>query len=705
MSNLESLLQPKSIAVIGASRDKGKLGRLVLDNIINHGFKGKVYPVNPKSARIGKLKCYKSVRDIPGRLDLALIAIPSKFVYSVVKECCDKKVGSIAVISSGFSEIGQEGLKEELKIKGLAGSCGINFLGPNCLGIISTNVKLNATFAKNKVSKGNIAFLSQSGALGTAALDWAEESGVGFSHFISLGNKASLSENAFLKYLSEDREIDAIVLYLEDFSDGKNFIKIASKIKKPIIVLKPGKSEAAQIALGSHTGSLAQDDLIVSKALKQAQVLRVETIEELFNVMKLFSYKKKLEGNKIAIVTNAGGPGVITTDAVELTGLKLAQLANKSQQYLALKLPGAANFRNPIDVLGDALADRYEVALKTAISDRGVDGVIVILTPQVMTEIEKTAEVIYKASRRTDKFIVSVFIGGKEVKKGAEILARRNMPFVSYPDDAVKALAYIVKSKTPKKEGKTIQSIGSKQKKNVLKVSKLIQNKHGALDTQVSEKIIKIYKIPVLESYFPQDIAAARKFVKKLKFPVVMKLIHPDLLHKTDLNAVKLNITGDNELRIAFGDLVKQAGKLRLEGYKVQMQHFVKGALELIIGVKCDQDQYVDIGGRKVVRKRGFGHSIMFGMGGIYTEIYKDVSLRIAPLTMRDINELINETKVSRILKGARGIKYNMKKVREILAKLSQLVVDFPQIAELDINPLFAKGDDVWVVDVKMILE
>ncbi len=705
MIDLKSLLEPKSIAVIGVSRDKTKLGRFVFESILNHGYKGKVHPVNPKAQKIGKYKCFKDVKSIHEEVDLVVIAIPSKFVCQVIENCGEKGVKNVVIISSGFSETGQEGLKEELKIKRLANSKGINVLGPNCLGIISSNVKLNATFAINEVKEGKIAFLSQSGALGTSVLDWAEESGVGLSHFISIGNKADLSENDFLEYFSKDKDIEAIALYLEDFYDGKEFLKITSKIEKPIIILKPGKSQAAKKALGSHTGSLAQDDLIVSKALKQARVLRVETIEDLFNIMKLYSCGKEMKGNRIAIVTNAGGPGVITTDAAELNGLKLAELTNKNQQYLALKLPGAANFRNPVDVLGDALSDRYQVALKTVVKDKNVDGVIVILTPQLMTEIEETAEVIYNISRKTEKSIISVFIGGKEVKKGIEILKKKDLPYICYPTDAVKSLNNLLNSKKLKKRKNINRVKNVVSKKNRSKVGSIIKDSHGSIGAQISEKILKLYNIPVLESYFPQDIAAARKFAKQLSYPVVMKLIHPKLLHKVDINAVKLNINADEELGSAFSELEKLANKLKLKEYKIEMQHFVKDALELIIGVKLNKNQFVDLDGEKMLRRGGFGHVIVFGMGGIYTEVYKDVSLRISPFSNRDIDEMINETKVSKILKGARGRKYNLGKIEEVLAGLNQLVNDFPQISELDINPLFAKGKNVWAADVKMILD
>jgi len=702
MINLDNLIKPKSIAIIGASREKGKLGRVVLDNLIESGYKGKVYPINPKASDIKGLKCYPSVSKVKGEIDLAIIAIPANFIYEVAKEICSKGVKSVVIISSGFSEIGQDGFEEEYKISQLFKKHNISLLGPNCLGIISTYSNLNATFAKNKVTKGGIAFLSQSGALGTSGLDWAEESKVGFSHFISLGNKPDLNENDFLNYFLKDKNVSAIIFYLEDFADGARFIDICSRANKPIVVLKPGKSEAAQKALGSHTGSLAQDDLIVSAALKQARVLRVHSIKELFDVMKLFDCGKELNGNKLAIVTNAGGPGVLTTDAIELTSLRIANLTNKIQQKLALNLPAAANVKNPVDVLGDALADRYKTALKAVVQDRQVNAVIVILTPQTMTQIEETARVISDISRRTRKFVIPAFIGGKEAKAGDLYFKQYDIPYFKYPEEAAKTLAYIYESQQLRAKSRKINGLHLNGK--VKQVSKIIKKNMKSVDIQDSLKILEKYNIPVLSSAFVQDTAAARRFVQKVDFPVVMKLIHPDLLHKTDVNAVRLNIDNFTSMENEFMDLKRLAKKLNLKDYKIQIQPFIKSALELIIGVKENKDQYGEIHGRKILRKKGFGHTILFGMGGIYTEIYKDISLRIAPLYVTDINEMIEETKVSVILEGARSKKYNVKRIKQVLAGLSQLVIDHPQITELDINPLLAKEDKVWVVDVKMLV-
>jgi len=591
-----------------------------------------------------------------------------------------------------------------LKLKELFAKANITFLGPNCLGFINAAAHVDATFARNTVRKGSIAFLSQSGALGTAALDWAEEVGVGLSHFISLGNKTGISENECLEYFSADTDVKAIVLYLEDFVDGKRFMQLVEKCSKPVVILKPGKSEAAQKALGSHTGSLAQSDSIISAALSQCGAIRVHTIEELFNLMQLFDTGKALRSPDIAVITNAGGPGVITTDAIELNQLTLTPLEGKTEKLLALNLPSASNIKNPVDVLGDALADRYQVALKTVLADANVSGVIVLLTPQVMTEIKKTALLIAELARKTDKPILVSFIGGKYVKEGRQILAKYKIPSFLYPNDAVNALSYLwvyrkgryQKSKRPK-EHSMVQ--------NRAKVEAMLFDVHGVVDTQTAEKILSVYGIPILPSAFPQDIADARRVGAKLGYPLVMKLIHPDLLHKTDQKAVYLDIDSQEKLEQAYISLESLARKLKLSLWKVEIQQFVKGSLELILGAKKDADLYSLIGGIKVLRKHGFGHSILFGMGGIYAEIYKDVALKIGPLSLRDVDGLLDETKAGKVLSGARGKTFNVQKIKHTIIQIDLLLRDFPQINELDINPLFAKGEDVWVVDVKMIVE
>lgn len=704
MSNLKSFLSPKSIAIIGASRDREKLGRLVLENVKRAGFKGKVYPVNPKANKVAGLKCYHSVSDINREVDLAVIAIPAPFVLDVVKECAKSRIKNVAIISAGFSEIGKEGLKVEFEMQRIAQESGISILGPNCLGIISTPSKLNATFAKNEIRKGNIAFLSQSGAMGTAALDWAIKNGIGFAHFISIGNKAHLSENDFLNVLSKDPSTDVIALYLEDFVDGKAFIKAAKEVKKPIIVLKPGRTKEAQEALSLHTGSLAQDDLIISAALKQSGVIRVDTIEELFNLMKFFSLSTKPQGNKVAVVTNAGGPGVVTTDIIKSLDLDLMELSNRTRKMLALNLPKSASVRNPVDVLGDALADRYKFAINEVVKDRNVDVVVVLLTPQVMTEVEKTSKIISQIASKTKKPIISVFIGGDEVEKGTKVLSQKSLLYYTFPSAAIKTLSYIWKFKKLRANGTKRRVVADRKKDVYNKARKLLSGKKGVLDVQDVQKLFKAYEIPILVSTYPIDIADLRRNAKRLKYPVVLKLVHKKLLHKTDVDAVKLNIKNQNELEAVYSDLLALSKKLKLDGGKIEMQHFVKDALELIIGVKKNQDIKASVNGKEVVTNKGFGSGIMFGMGGIYTEVYKDFALRIAPLSKLDINAMIGETKVSEILKGARGQRYNIKAVRDVISKVSQLVTDFPEIEQLDINPLFVKEDEVWAVDAKVIL-
>jgi acetyl coenzyme A synthetase (ADP forming)-like protein len=699
---LQPLLQPKSIVVIGASREKQKLGRMILDNIVKSGFKGDLYPVNPKSKKIAGLKCFPKVSDVPGDVDLTLIAIPAQFVLDVVKDCAKKEVGAVIIISSGFSETGKDGLELELSIKRVLDKKKIPLLGPNCLGIIHPKAKLNATFAKPLVKEGNIAFLSQSGALGTAALDWAQKVGIGFSHFISIGNKLDLSENDFLEQMNKDPSVKVIGMYLEDFKDGREFMRLSRLSSKPIVVLKPGISKAAQTALGSHTGSLAQNDLIISSALKQSRVIRAKTIEELFYSLMFFSwYPGSIQG-RVALITNAGGPGVITTDEIELRGLKLAKLSQKTKKKLALNLPAAANCNNPIDVLGDALADRYEFSLKTALSDKNVDIGFVILTPQTMTEVEGTARVIADIAAKSTKCVIGCFIGGKDVEKGQFILSKAGIPNLNFPSDVVKATSNSY-SYTQMKTKRSFKK-GIKKGVRSKKLEELIKQESGFVDAQLAERILKMYKIPVLRSHFPKDIADLRRGAEKVGYPVVLKLIHPKIIHKTDVKAVKLGIRNKNELVTAYNKLILLSQKLKLERYKIEMQSLVTGALELILGVKYDEDTVIETDTKRFVKNKGFGHTLLFGMGGIYTEIFKDVSLKVMPLDESDITNMLETTHAGKILKGERGVQYNIKKISNVIQKINQLVYDIPQLKELDINPLFVKGKHVWVVDVKMFI-
>jgi len=704
MHFIDNLLKPGSIAVVGASREKQKLGRMVLDNIVKSGFKGKIYPINPKAKRIAGFTCHPTVSAVRQKIDLVVISIPASFVLDVVKDCVKKSVGAVIVIASGFSETGKDGLEQELKLKEVLAKKNIPLLGPNCLGIINTSAHINATFAKPTINAGNIAFLSQSGALGTAALDWAQKVGIGFSHFVSLGNKLDLSENNFIEYLNADKNVGVIGMYLEDFTDGKKFMELARTSSKPIIVLKPGKSKAAQHALGSHTGSMAQNDLIISAALEQSGVIQVETIEELFYTLMFFSWHKGEIGNKIAVITNAGGPGVVTTDEIEIKGLKLARLKSSTKKRLALTLPSSANCNNPIDVLGDALADRYAFALKTVLADRNVDAVMVLLTPQTMTDIVGTAKEIVKVTKTSKKLLISCFLGGRDVEKGREIISTSLIPGVAFPSDAVDALTNLYRYYQGKKR-LSKRSSSVKSSKYAKKVNSLLEGVHGVVDTQLAERILKFYKIPLLRSHFPKDIADARRGADKVTYPIVLKLIHPKLVHKTDVKAVKLNVMNNKQLVQSYNELSLLAQRLKLEGYKMEIQPFITGTLELIIGVKYDEDTEIQVGHAKtIVKSRGFGHSLLFGMGGIYTEVFKDVSLKMIPLVDDDITDILNNTYAGIILKGERGVNYNVKKVRDVIKKINQLVHDISNLRELDINPLFACGKDVWVVDVKMFV-
>ena len=420
---LEKMFYPASVAVIGASQEKGKVGRAVLDNLID-GFKGNIYPINPKSAEIEGIKCYKSVLNVPGDIDLAVIVIPAKLVPPAVKECGEKGIKNLVIISAGFKEVGPEGARLENEIKDIAKNYGIRIVGPNCLGILNTYSGCNASFAKKMPPKGNMSIISQSGALGTAILDWSEMTDIGFANFVSLGNKSDLNEIDFMQAWRDDKETAVILAYLESITDGQRFINMARDVsrEKPIIVVKSGRTSAGARAASSHTGSLAGADVAYDSAFAQCGVIRAETVDQFFDLAGGFSAQPIPKGDRVCIVTNAGGPGILATDACEKLGLKLATLATETIDKLKTTLPAAANFYNPVDVLGDASPKLYEFALNTVIADDGVDGIIVVATPQAMTDPVGIAEVIAKVRKTTDKPILPSFLGGTEMKKGVDLL-------------------------------------------------------------------------------------------------------------------------------------------------------------------------------------------------------------------------------------------------------------------------------------------
>ncbi|PIZ00511.1 acyl-CoA synthetase [bacterium (Candidatus Howlettbacteria) CG_4_10_14_0_8_um_filter_40_9] len=694
MASLDFFFKPKSIAVIGASSDKTKLGHMVLNNIQKYHYKGRIYPISLHDKKILGLSCRKSVLDVAGEIDLAAIVIPAALVPDVIEECGKKGVKGVIIISAGFKETGAIGGELEEKVQNIAKKYGMRVLGPNCLGLIDTSSKLNASFAESMPEKWSIAVFSQSGAMSTAILDWANANGIGFSKMVSLGNKTDITECDLLEAWQKDDSSKVILGYLEGIEDGDRFLSITRKItkEKPLIVIKAGSSDEGTKAISSHTGSLAGYDQAAEAAFVKAGIIRARTIQDLFDYCKAFSFLDVPKGNKVAIITNAGGPGVMTTDLVDGNDfLEMSELSQKTKRLLKKTLPSSANIKNPIDVIGDAKADRFKDALEVAEGDRNVDMVVVILTPQVMTEVEKTAELIAKIKKKTKKPIIASFIGGETVAKGIAFLEKEKVPVYDYPERAIKSLeALVLYSQYLKSKDEEISElrVGFEKAKKIFKETK------GQLIEVDVLKVLSAYGIPVSDSILVNDKEAAVKAARKVGFPAVLKIASPDILHKTDIGGVKLAIQNEKEVRQAYGQIMKSVKahmpKARIKG--VTVFHMVREGQEVIIGGKRD-----DI----------FGPMVMFGLGGVYVELLKDVVFQLCPITKKKALKMILSIKASSLLTGYRGQwACDIDAIADAIVRLSQLMIDFPEIKEVDINPLRVnkKGQGALALDAKIVL-
>jgi len=696
---MKKLFNPKSIAVIGASRQEGKVGHSVLKNLLQYGYPGKIYPINPKAEEILRIRAYSTIFAVEGEIDLAVVAIPSQFVPSILKDCVNRGIGTVVIISAGFKESGKQGSQLERELVETIKNSGIRVLGPNCLGIIDTASNLNASFAAGMPSPGNIAFFSQSGALCTAVLDWALGEDVGFSKFISLGNKADIDEVDLLLTLAEDRETKVILGYLEGVSNGTRFMEVAREVsrKKPVIIIKSGRTQAGARAASSHTGTLTGLDTAYEAAFRQCGIIRAETVQTLFDYAIAFAYQPLPRGPNLAILTNAGGPGIIAADAVENSILQMASFRENTISKLRKELPSNASIYNPVDVIGDAGADRYEKAMKTIVDDPGVDSLTVILAPQAMTKIKETAEVIRKISSAvSDKPIVSSFMGRLEVKEGIRILRSGKIPNYSYPERTISALEAMVKYRKWKEtpSGKTLSFEINKKKAEEI-FTKAKEKSEANLTTEETREVLSAYGFSLPQRIVTETSREAISAANSLGYPVVMKIISPDILHKSDVGGVKVGITEKSQVAISFEDLISNAKRFMPEA--------------LILGVTVEE---MIAPGKEVVlgssRDPSFGPLLMFGLGGIYVEVLKDVSFRIAPLTFNEAELMIKEIRSYPILKGVRGEEpSDLIAVRESLLRLSQLVTDFSEILEIDINPLMVlpAGKGAVVIDSRLTIK
>ena len=701
-SGLESIFSPQSVAVVGATRVPGTVPYDIFYNILKDNFQGTIYPVSPRERSIAGVKAYKYVLDIPDPVDLAVIVFPSNVVKLALEQCGQKGVKGVVIISAGFREVGPAGVQREEEVKEIAQKYGIPFIGPNCLGVINTdpNVHLNASFARRMPAAGSIGFLSQSGALCTAVLDYAHAKNIGFSRFVSFGNKADVSDIDLMLALKDDPATKVILMYLEEMTDGAAFVDAAQRVihesGKPVLVLKSGRTRQGASAAASHTGSLAASDEIVDAALKQAGVIRCQTIEEMFHNAIALAYQPLPKGRRVAIITNAGGPGVLATDAAINEKLELASFSDRTRDIFKRSLPVTANIKNPVDVIGDARADRYQVAMGSALDDENVDGALVILTPQSMTDIDTIAEAVCSVAARHDKPTYTSFMGETDVASGIGILQRRHIPHYILPESMCRAFArardFSVEKCRHLSPAVRFADVDTAAARAVLDAA--IAAGRTYLPPADAMKVLAAYRLPVLPGAIARSAEEAARVAADVGFPVAMKVESDDVVHKFDVGAVMLFVATPAAAAVAYATILDNVRKhqpnARITG--VLVQRMAGPGEEVILGVKRDP---------------AFGAVVMFGLGGLYVEIFRDVSFRIAPIPPEHIRDMMHEIKAFPILTGARGRPpRDTAALEECLQRLSQLAVDCPQIQELDINPLIVRdqGHGCAVTDARILL-
>jgi len=676
--NLENFFNPNTVAVIGASSDKSKVGYAIMANLVA-GQKRTILPISLNEGEILGLKVYKSIKEIPAEnnIDLAVIAVRADIVPQILIECGERGIKTVIVISAGFQEIGEKGKELQDKIKEISDKYSIALLGPNCLGTIDTHNDLNCSFGTKKPVKGGIAFLSQSGALGTSLLDKAIQDGIGFSKFISLGNEAKLTEIDFLEYLAKDPETTSILIYLEKLSDGKKFMELAMEITKtkPIVVLKAGRSARGMEAVMSHTGSLAPEDSVFSGALKQCGVIAVESIREFFNLARLFHLGITKPLGIFSIITNGGGPSVVAADLVDLSrSLSLARFEEETKEALKNVLPSMASINNPIDMIGDALSDRYEKTLEIICNEKVSEAIILMLTPQMMTEVEATAKLISKF--RDKKPIVPVFIGGPSILPALEYMKQNNLVNFPWPKDAVEALDNLALGMKKKSNGSHMANKDTPHNSKMMEYTRM-------------SHLLNEYSIPFLGILMKNKSEIVGAISRLGNGPYAMKVISPEIVHKTDAGAVTLHINGVEEANHAWDKMEKRVKgdnpSISIEGYTIQRMGIGR---EVILGMKRDPV---------------FGPVILFGLGGILAEALNDTTIRIAPINKEEALNMMQSIKGIKILNGMRGEKaIDFDSLANIVVDFSRMVLEHPEIREIDLNPIMVTDSKIDIVDCRM---
>jgi acetyltransferase len=699
--NLDKIFSPKSIAIIGASNRDKTIGEALVRNLVDGGAIAKLYPVNPKHKEIHGLKTYKSLTDIQQEVDLAVIATPIATVPNIVEECVKNGVEGAIVISAGGKEAGEKGHEIEQKILKIAYEGGLRIVGPNCLGVILPGKKINASFATDMPRTGNLAFISQSGAICTAILDLAFKEQIGFSHFVSIGSMIDVDFGDMIDYLGNDPQAKSILLYIENLSNFRKFMSAARAVSrvKPIVVLKSGRSAAGAKAAASHTGAMAGEDAVYDAAFQRAGVVRVDTIQDLFDCAELMAKQPRPTGSRLAIITNGGGPGVMATDALAEYGVDPAPLNDEILSRLNEVLPAFWSHNNPIDILGDASPERFAKTIEICIESKKFDGLMVILAPQALTKAENVALKVTEIMKQKNFPIFASWIGGRDMAKGVEILNDAGIPTYETPERAIHAFFYMCNYS---KNLALLNEIPPKLSRDLIfdrkaaeiKIQKGLKNNGQFLEETESKDLLSAYGFPVNETKIAREKEEAVSIAEKMGFPVVLKILSPDISHKTDAQGVQLDLVNADQVRKAFDMIMEGAKKYkadaRINGITVQNM-ITRPDLELLVGAKKDPN---------------FGPVILFGMGGIYTEIFQDRAIGLPPMNSLIVQRLLEQTRVYKILEGYRGRPgVNMDQLEELILKLSQLMVDFPEIQELDMNPVIVKNGELFAIDARILLD
>ncbi len=681
MQNLDKIMKPKSIAVVGASTKEHTIGSDIMKRLQEYKFNGNIYPVNPKGGIIEGLQAYTSVLEIPEEVDLAIIVVNAKFVLSTIDQCHEKGIKGLCIITAGFKETGAEGAEAEKQLLAKVREYGMRCVGPNCLGVVNTHpeIKMDGCFAESLPERGNIGFVSQSGALGGGILNILKDLNLGFAQFISIGNQADVNAETALEYWENEEDVEQILLYMESIQNPANFRKLASRIskKKPILALKAGRSAAGASAASSHTGSLAGADKAANALLNQSGVIREYSLKELFDTAKVFANCPIPKGDRVAIITNSGGPGIMATDAICEHGMQMAKITDETKAKLRSFLPSAASVKNPIDMIASAPIEHYKETLKTVIADENVDMIITIYLPFLgLKDIDVAKALMEIKAEHPEKPIIGVFMTKNDFFTKLSDM-KVNMPFFMYAEEAADGLNRLNQQRLwmerPVGEVKSFD-VDRERAKQIIKGS--LEEGRAQLTTRESIDVLDAYGIRVCKSGFATTEEEAVTIGNSIGYPVVMKMTSKTTSHKTDVGGVRVNIQSEEQLRAEYKDLIaKLEERGLLEGLEgVIIQEMVKGNREMVCGIATDPQ---------------YGPMMMFGLGGVFIEVMKDVTFRIAPLTDVDAKEMIKSVKAYKLLEGARGTTpAQMEQIEETLLRLSQLVNDFKFIDELDINPL-----------------